>query len=180
MADQPCPVAKVANTEKVEAMCALIVGGMTKTKAIEQVFGDGRKFWEAVSGNGALAYRVAQAQEIYADRLVDEALEIVDSDIDPQLAKNRADQRKWTASKLRPKTYGERMELAVSQQISAREAMEESRRRCDPLRVQQWREQGLITDAEIVLDKDTRLPINESLPESAMRAELRAFLDGTN
>lgn len=160
MADQSAPVAKVANAEKVEAMCALIVGGMTKTKAIETIFGDGRRYWAVVSGNGALAYRVAQAQEIYADRLVDEALEIVDSDIDPQLAKNRADQRKWTASKLRPKTYGERMELAVQHSISVNEALTEARGRM----------LGPFQDAEIV-------PTPE-LSESEMALELRAFLEG--
>jgi hypothetical protein len=53
----------------------------------------------------------AHAREIQADMLAEEILEIADSDLDPNRARVMIDARKWLASKLRPKKYGDRVEL---------------------------------------------------------------------
>jgi hypothetical protein len=53
----------------------------------------------------------ARAREVQADVLADEILEIADSDPDPNRARVMIDARKWRASKLRPKKYGDRVEL---------------------------------------------------------------------
>lgn len=53
----------------------------------------------------------ARAREVQADVLADEILEIADSDLDPNRARVMIDARKWLAGKLRPKKYGDRVEL---------------------------------------------------------------------
>ena len=52
-----------------------------------------------------------RAREVQADVLADEILEIADSDLDPNRARVMIDARKWLAGKLRPKKYGDRVEL---------------------------------------------------------------------
>lgn len=53
----------------------------------------------------------ARACEVQADVLADEIIEIADSDLDPNRARVMIDARKWLAGKLRPKKYGDRVEL---------------------------------------------------------------------
>lgn len=53
----------------------------------------------------------ARAREVQADMLADEIIEIADSDLDPNRARVMIDARKWLAGKLRPKKYGDRVEL---------------------------------------------------------------------
>lgn len=52
-----------------------------------------------------------QAREVQADVLADEIIEIADTEPDPNRARVMIDARKWLASKLRPKKYGDRVEL---------------------------------------------------------------------
>jgi hypothetical protein len=54
----------------------------------------------------------ARAREEQADHYADEIIEIADMATDAQLARLRVDARKWKASKLAPKRYGERQVLA--------------------------------------------------------------------
>lgn len=72
--------------------------------------------------NEELAKQYARAREDQADAIFDECLEIADTQvakeiIEPehiQRAKLRIDTRKWMAGKLRPKKYGEKLELGGS------------------------------------------------------------------
>ena len=65
----------------------------------------------------SFAEQYASAREAQADTIFDEILDIAD---DPkitdseavQVAKMRIDARKWMAGKMRPKKYGERLDLA--------------------------------------------------------------------
>jgi len=145
----------MTNAEKVQRLCELIMGGMTKTDAIKQVFGHGMKLWEVVHDNPDFQRQIAQAQDAYADFLVDEALQIVDTDKDPQRAKNRADHRRWLAAKMKPRTYGDRVELAVQQTISVSDALSEARTRV--LRVV---DRPVIQDAEIVPSLSDHTPVD--------------------
>ena len=56
----------------------------------------------------------AQAREEQADFHADELIEIADTEPDPNRARVRIDARKWVASKLRPKVYGERVTAEVT------------------------------------------------------------------
>lgn len=53
----------------------------------------------------------ARAREVQADVLADEIIEIADTEPDPNRARVMIDARKWLASKLRPKKYGDRVAL---------------------------------------------------------------------
>jgi len=53
----------------------------------------------------------ARAREVQADVLADEIIEIADTEPDPNRARVMIDARKWLASKLRPKKYGDHLKL---------------------------------------------------------------------
>lgn len=53
----------------------------------------------------------AHARETQADMSADEIVEIADTEPDPNKARVRIDARKWTAAKLKPKKYGDRLTL---------------------------------------------------------------------
>lgn len=57
----------------------------------------------------AFSAQYARAREHQADYYADEIIEIADTETDPAKARNRMDARKWKASKLKPKVYGDRL-----------------------------------------------------------------------
>jgi hypothetical protein len=73
------------------------------------------------------AEKYAQARAIQQDRSADEIIEIADTDADPQRARNRIDARKWRASKLAPKKYGDRTDVNLSGSISIPEEQLDAR-----------------------------------------------------
>jgi hypothetical protein len=83
-----------------------------------------------------------QAYEDRADVLADQLIDLADLEIPEgldgsafsawvQLLRLRVDVRKWTASKLRPRFYGERIDLEVThhEQISITQVLEDARKR---------------------------------------------------
>ena len=88
-----------------------------------------------IAANPALAAAYKAAQEDRADSLIDQLLELADTPIPDELEgaargawiqhlKVRLDTRRYLASKLWPKQYGERLEVAVTNQISIRAALD--------------------------------------------------------
>jgi hypothetical protein len=55
--------------------------------------------------------KYARAREDQADYYADEIIDIADKDSDPNKARVRIDARKWKASKLQPKKYGDKIDL---------------------------------------------------------------------
>lgn len=53
----------------------------------------------------------ARAREDQADTIADEIIDIADTEPDHNKARVRIDARKWTASKLKPKRYGNEVEI---------------------------------------------------------------------
>jgi phosphoribosylaminoimidazole-succinocarboxamide synthase len=66
-----------------------------------------------LSEDDKLAEQYAHAREQQADLYADEIIEIADTakNEDAQVARLRVDARKWKASKLAPKRYGDKMDL---------------------------------------------------------------------
>jgi hypothetical protein len=58
--------------------------------------------------------RYARAREDQADYLTDEIVDIADKTRDPQKAKVQIDARKWKAAKLKPKKYGDHVDVELS------------------------------------------------------------------
>lgn len=86
------------------------------------------------------------ARECCADSLAAEVLEIVDTDPDPARANNRASARKWLASKLAPRTYGERLDVSLSAPIDLGAALSEARARA----MRPISDQARVIDAQVV------------------------------
>jgi len=61
-----------------------------------------------------LSTQYARAKEDRADSYADEIVDIADTELDPQKARVMIDARKWIASKLHPRNYGEKMALEHS------------------------------------------------------------------
>jgi hypothetical protein len=59
----------------------------------------------------SFATQYAYARDAQADVYVDEIKDIADTEEDANRARVRIDARKWVASKLKPKRYGDRLDL---------------------------------------------------------------------
>lgn len=68
-------------------------------------------FYKWINADRDLERRYVQAREDQADTLADEIVHIADTCKDPKKARLQIDARKWNAAKLRPKKYGERLDL---------------------------------------------------------------------
>jgi hypothetical protein len=62
-----------------------------------------------LSEDGEFAEQYTRARERQADWYADEIIEIADGATDANLARLRVDARKWKASKLAPKKYGDKV-----------------------------------------------------------------------
>lgn len=60
------------------------------------------------------AEQYARAREDAADTLVDDLMEIAESEPDVQRAKLKCDTRKWVASRMKPKSYGDKIQQQVT------------------------------------------------------------------
>jgi len=91
--------------------------------------------------NSELKTAYEQAVEDRGDRLAEELIELADTPMPDgldgpsksawvQQMRLRVDVRKWAASKLKPKTYGERLDLSVTHEtISITAALENAKQR---------------------------------------------------
>lgn len=59
----------------------------------------------------AFSDNYVRAREAQADFHADEVIDIADNEADPNKARVRIDARKWVAGKMRPKVYGDRLQL---------------------------------------------------------------------
>ncbi|QMP18238.1 clamp-loader subunit [Ralstonia phage RpY1] len=131
---------------RVEAVISRVLEGVPIREAIKGNFNSVGALYECISGERELSVRFTRAMEIRAELLVDEMTAIADSDDDPQRVRNRVDVRKWIASKLLPKKYGERIDLNVTQTIDIGEALREARSRI----VRPIADQSDVVDAQVV------------------------------
>lgn len=94
---------RIAGGESLRSIC--LDDDMPTWKSVIRWLGDPK--------NGSLRDQYARAREEQADKLFDEIVEIADTSgsEDVQKARLRIDARKWVAGKLRPKKYGERLEM---------------------------------------------------------------------
>jgi len=135
--------------ERVEALCALIIGGATKKEAAAKIFGGNWGLWKATKDYPHLAANIAQAMAIQAHALADEAKEIADTDPDPNRARNRINVRQWLAARRNPKEYGDKMEVTSNHSISVLTVLTEARGRL--------LHGSTVQDAELVAPSD--LPV---------------------
>ena len=100
-------------TEEITAeLCRRIASG----RSLRSVCGDPDmpnidtvREWRLADAEFSAQY--ARAREARAEVLADEIIDIADSAEDAQLARLQVDARKWAASKLDPKRYGDRLDI---------------------------------------------------------------------
>lgn len=89
---------RIAAGESLRAICSDV--GMPSKK----------QFLKWMSEDASLSDHYAIARARQADHYADEIVEISDTEEDPQKARVRIDARKWVASKLQPKRYGDKID----------------------------------------------------------------------
>lgn len=88
-----------------------------------------REFYEFIMNNPDAARRYGHAQQAKAEGLVDEIIDISDTEIDSQRARNRIDARRWYASKMQPQKYGDRLDVNLNQTIDIGAALADASKR---------------------------------------------------
>ncbi len=120
-----------------------IAGGASLTAALQRLRPAPSYWWakDALRRDPELRARYQEAVEDRADRLAEELLELADSEIPQDLdgparsafvqqLRLRVDARKWAAAKLRPRTYGDRVDVSVQEtRISIHAALAEAEAR---------------------------------------------------
>ncbi len=102
IADEICR--RLAGGESLRAICR--DDGMPHAETIRR--------WLADDKHPGFRGQYARARSDQARGYAEEVVEIADTEEDPQRARVRIDARKWVASKLLPKAYGERVALEHS------------------------------------------------------------------
>jgi hypothetical protein len=106
-----------------------IANGASLTSALNKVSPSPSYAWAKLQlrNDHDLKFAYQQAVGDRADRLAEELMELADTPMPEgldgpsksawvQQMRLRVDVRKWAASKLKPKTYGERLDLSVTQE----------------------------------------------------------------
>ena len=89
-------------------------------------------FYSLISTYPFLESIYLRAQMARSESFADEIVDIADTEVDSNRARNRIDARKWFASKIMPSKYGDRLELHVQGQLDLAAAMAEARSRTLP------------------------------------------------
>lgn len=71
----------------------------------------------------------ADAREACADMMADQVVLHADSNVDPQRAANRMKARQFWASKLKPKVYGDKLDIDLNQRVDVSIAIQAARAR---------------------------------------------------
>jgi hypothetical protein len=97
--------------ETVDVICERIIEG----QSLVQICADDdmpgySTIMQWLSRHAEFAEKYAHAREAQADYLADDIIRIADEADDAQLARLQVDARKWKASKLAPKKYGDKID----------------------------------------------------------------------
>lgn len=120
---------------KVEAqayICQQIALGRSLVKICEEA--DMPSYWTVMqwrSGDAEFSQNYARAREDQADFYAEEIIDIADEEKDANLARVRIDARKWKAGKLKPKVYGEK--LNIEQDLTVKISPEQRRAKIEQL-----------------------------------------------
>jgi hypothetical protein len=127
------PRPTIYTLEIAKAICDALADGMT-LRAISEREGMPCRSSIAAWKRRYPEFRDAlyEARNDHADVLADEIVSIADTEADPQKARNMIEARKWRCGVIRPREYGQKLDLAVHQMVDHRElhkqAIERARR----------------------------------------------------
>jgi len=105
-----------------EKVCEHIASGLSMTKACDAVNVNPTTPYDWFAKSPQLAEKYARAVAVRADRKADRVDELAEKcaagEVDPQAARVAIDAHKWTASKLAPKKYGDRIQSDIDMQVT--------------------------------------------------------------
>lgn len=113
----------------VYAVIEKVLDGTTLREAVKECGFTPMTFNRELQADKDAAVTYARALEIKADLIADEIIHIADTAEDASKARNQIDSRKWVASKLYARRYGERIDLNVTQTIDVGITLQEARSR---------------------------------------------------
>ena len=93
-------------------VCDLLAEGKTLTSICMDNLKDvprKNNFLKWLAADECLRNQYACAREAQADYIAEQTIDIADTETDPQVARVRIDARKWFASKVAPKKYGDKI-----------------------------------------------------------------------
>ena len=129
-------------------------------------------FRDALSSVREVATLYARAKEIRAVVLTEEGMQIVDDEgLDPNSRRIRWEARRWFASKLDPKTYGDRIDMHVDGQVSVLGAISDTA-------VRSMRDLAPVMDAQVVDPPSLGVAITSDSISESVRPALPCALPG--
>lgn len=118
---------KPITLDKVNQVIKLVAEGVTTTEALKIVHMDRTTLHEVIEGNPSLQASYSRAHVISNETRVEDLVAIAENPtIDPQRAKNIIEVRKWIASKINPRKYGDKIEVNVNQSVDISLALKQS------------------------------------------------------
>jgi len=87
----------------------MLGGALYKLCEEREDFPAERTVYQWLAAHEEFAQSYARAREVQQDRAVDEMVQIADTASDPAKARVQVEARKWRASKLAPKKYGDKI-----------------------------------------------------------------------
>ena len=98
-------------TSKGDAICALIAEGNSAVRACKETGVPLTTFYAWQRERPEFSEQVTRARDDQADTFADQMCDIAEFDEDVQRAKLKIDARKWVASRMKPKKWGDRQQL---------------------------------------------------------------------
>ena len=113
----------------VDSILKDLMAGASIKKTLEKFKVTAWAFYQTIDSDPILSREYARAQQVRAELLADEIVDIADDAVDAGKARNQIDVRKWYASKMQPAKYGDRIDLNVNQTVDIGAALVEARAR---------------------------------------------------
>jgi hypothetical protein len=121
--------ARIVNIEKAERAIAVMYDGAHVRAALDLVGLAPQTFYELVETVPNLNVAHAAARKFQAFAMVDDMKDLADGDGDPAKVRNQIEVRKWTASRLNRKEFGDSVEVNMNQTIDIAGALTAARER---------------------------------------------------
>lgn len=104
-------------------LCEQLAQGRALTTVAPELGVGVRTVYQWMDAEPEFAQNYARAREDSADKLAGEIVDIADNtDEDSNSRRVRVDARKWVASKLKPKQYGERQQIDLDAKVEVAQA----------------------------------------------------------
>jgi hypothetical protein len=116
-------------TDVINTIIERVESGQTFTAAVKAAGFTPWAMYRAIERYPNFGAALERARKTGAAALADEVIEIADTEENAKKGANRMKARQWLASKLDPKTFGDKLDLTVTEHIDMTSARERGRTR---------------------------------------------------